>query len=45
MELELNRTYEIPKNDYSYIEKRHKLMLKAKLDRTCNKSSHGWIHI
>jgi hypothetical protein len=29
--MELNRNYEIPKNDYSYIEKRHKLLLKEQV--------------
>ena len=29
--MELNRNYEMPKNDYSYIEKRHKIALKEQV--------------
>lgn len=32
--MELNRNYETPKNDYSYIEKRHKIMLKEQVTQS-----------
>ncbi len=37
MELELNRNYETSKNDYSYIEKRHKIMLKEQVTQNIQK--------
>ena len=33
MELELNRNYEISKNDYSYIEVHHKRLLRKHIEQ------------
>ena len=35
--MELNRNYETPRNDYSYIEKRHKIMLKEQVTQNIQK--------
>lgn len=35
--MELNRNYETPRNDYSYIEKRHKIMLKNEVTQNIQK--------